>query len=100
MFSVKLTPICAKVESPLFHCKHSLIACFQHSNHLGPFSEEWKHVSQVKPISYFLYTISLLTYFCRYLSVFVLYVCGCVKTQAQEIVPTIGFNIEKFKSSR
>uniref|UniRef100_A0A3B4YMK1 ADP-ribosylation factor-like 6 n=1 Tax=Seriola lalandi dorsalis TaxID=1841481 RepID=A0A3B4YMK1_SERLL len=37
-----------------------------HSNHLGPFSEDWKHVSQ---------------------------------TQAQEIVPTIGFNIEKFKSS-
>ncbi|XP_054642678.1 ADP-ribosylation factor-like protein 6 isoform X4 [Dunckerocampus dactyliophorus] len=36
------------------------------SNLLGPFSEEWKHVSQ---------------------------------TQAQEIVPTIGFNIEKFKSS-
>ncbi|XP_022596782.1 ADP-ribosylation factor-like protein 6 isoform X2 [Seriola dumerili] len=35
-----------------------------HSNHLGPFSEDWKHVSQ-----------------------------------AQEIVPTIGFNIEKFKSS-
>lgn len=41
-----------------FHCKHSLIACFQHSNHLGPFSEEWKHVSQVKPISYIPYTIS------------------------------------------
>ncbi|KAM4730809.1 ADP-ribosylation factor-like protein 6 isoform 2-T2 [Anableps anableps] len=37
-----------------------------HPNHLGPLSEEWKHVSQ---------------------------------TQAQEIVPTIGFNIEKFKSS-
>ncbi|XP_030283960.1 ADP-ribosylation factor-like protein 6 isoform X1 [Sparus aurata] len=37
-----------------------------HSNHLGPFSEEWKHVSQ---------------------------------TQTQEIVPTIGFNIEKFKNS-
>lgn len=36
-----------------FHCNHSLIACFQHSNHLGPLSEEWKHVSQVKPISYF-----------------------------------------------
>ncbi|XP_042282440.1 ADP-ribosylation factor-like protein 6 isoform X1 [Thunnus albacares] len=36
------------------------------SNHLGPLSQEWKHVSQ---------------------------------TQAQEIVPTIGFNIEKFKSS-
>ncbi|XP_056890420.1 ADP-ribosylation factor-like protein 6 isoform X1 [Takifugu flavidus] len=36
------------------------------SNLLGPFSEEWKHVSQ---------------------------------TQTQEIVPTIGFNIEKFKSS-
>ncbi|XP_023193360.1 ADP-ribosylation factor-like protein 3 isoform X6 [Xiphophorus maculatus] len=37
-----------------------------HPNHLGPLSEEWKHVSQ---------------------------------TAAQEIVPTIGFNIEKFKSS-
>ncbi|XP_031137715.1 ADP-ribosylation factor-like protein 6 isoform X2 [Sander lucioperca] len=36
------------------------------SNHLGPLSEEWKHVSQ-KP--------------------------------APDIVPTIGFNIEKFKSS-
>ncbi|XP_074551518.1 ADP-ribosylation factor-like protein 6 [Halichoeres trimaculatus] len=36
------------------------------SNHLGPLSAEWKHVSQ---------------------------------TPAQEIVPTIGFNIEKFKSS-
>ncbi|XP_032386208.1 ADP-ribosylation factor-like protein 6 isoform X1 [Etheostoma spectabile] len=36
------------------------------SNHVGPLSEEWKHVSQ---------------------------------TQAPEIVPTIGFNIEKFKSS-
>ncbi|XP_062258957.1 ADP-ribosylation factor-like protein 6 isoform X3 [Platichthys flesus] len=36
------------------------------ANHVGPLSEEWKHVSQ---------------------------------TQAQEIVPTIGFNIEKFKSS-
>ncbi|XP_041663712.1 ADP-ribosylation factor-like protein 6 [Cheilinus undulatus] len=35
-------------------------------NHLGPFSPEWKHVSQ---------------------------------TPAQDIVPTIGFNIEKFKSS-
>ncbi|CAL1582822.1 unnamed protein product [Knipowitschia caucasica] len=36
------------------------------SNHLGPLSSEWKHVSQ---------------------------------TQAQDIVPTIGFNIEKFKTS-
>ncbi|XP_069554555.1 ADP-ribosylation factor-like protein 6 [Brachyistius frenatus] len=36
------------------------------SNHLGPLSEEWKHVKQTNP---------------------------------QEIVPTIGFNIEKFKSS-
>ncbi|CAJ1079910.1 ADP-ribosylation factor-like protein 6 [Xyrichtys novacula] len=36
------------------------------SNHLGPLSAEWKHVSQ---------------------------------TPSQEIVPTIGFNIEKFKSS-
>lgn len=62
---------CEKVLSisPLFHCNHSLIACFQHSNHLGPLSEEWKHVSQVKPVSYFPYTISLLTYFCCYLSV-------------------------------
>ncbi|XP_072301219.1 ADP-ribosylation factor-like protein 6 isoform X2 [Eucyclogobius newberryi] len=37
-----------------------------HSNHLGPLSAEWKHVSQ---------------------------------TPAQDIVPTIGFNIEKFKTS-
>ncbi|XP_068185757.1 ADP-ribosylation factor-like protein 6 isoform X1 [Antennarius striatus] len=37
-----------------------------YSNRLGPFSADWKHVSQ---------------------------------TQTQEIVPTIGFNIEKFKSS-
>lgn len=36
------------------------------SNHLGPLSAEWKHVSQ---------------------------------TQPQDIVPTIGFNIEKFKTS-
>ncbi|KAM9804970.1 ADP-ribosylation factor-like protein 6 [Neosynchiropus ocellatus] len=37
-----------------------------HSNLLGPLSEDWKHASQA---------------------------------QTQEIVPTIGFNIEKFKSS-
>ena len=78
---------------------------FQHPNHLGPLSPEWKHVSQVKLISTYPSIISLLTYFCHYLSVFVcLYVGDCVwwcmQTQAQEIVPTIGFNIEKFKSSR
>ncbi|XP_075896099.1 ADP-ribosylation factor-like protein 6 isoform X2 [Nelusetta ayraudi] len=38
-----------------------------HSHHLGPFSKEWKHVSQSQP--------------------------------PQDIVPTIGFSIEKFKSS-
>ncbi|XP_077584778.1 ADP-ribosylation factor-like protein 6 isoform X2 [Stigmatopora nigra] len=37
-----------------------------HSNCFGPFSDEWKHVSQIP---------------------------------GQEIVPTIGFNIEKFKNS-
>lgn len=36
-------------EYQLIHRNHSLIACFQHSNHLGPLSEDWKHVSQVKP---------------------------------------------------
>lgn len=36
-------------EYQLIHRNHSLIACFQHSNHLGPLSEDWKHVSQVMP---------------------------------------------------
>ncbi|XP_056144917.1 ADP-ribosylation factor-like protein 6 [Lampris incognitus] len=43
-----------------------------HSTQLGPLSEEWRHVSQVNP---------------HY------------PTKTQEIVPTIGFNIEKFKTS-
>ncbi|XP_068602762.1 ADP-ribosylation factor-like protein 6 [Brachionichthys hirsutus] len=49
--------------------KTTIINQLKPSNYLyrlGPFSGEWKHVSQ---------------------------------TQAQEIVPTIGFNIEKFKTS-
>lgn len=37
-----------------------LAACFQPSNLLGPFSEEWKHVSQVKGIT-FGHAFSLLT---------------------------------------
>lgn len=81
-----------------------LTVCCQHSSLLGPFSEEWKHVSQVKDIMYFLLLSSPLCHTFVISSVFIcLFVCFFVcagQTQTQEIVPTIGFNIEKFKSSR
>lgn len=51
--------------------------CDQHSSLLGPFSEEWKHVSQVKDIMYFLLVSSPLSYFCPHLSVFFFLVCVC-----------------------
>lgn len=74
-----------------------LAACFQPSNLLGPFSEEWKHVSQVKGVT-LARALSLLTLLSS-----LVFSCGRRvggQTQTQEIVPTIGFNIEKFKSSR
>lgn len=84
--------LCEGVPDPL------LTACSQQSNHLGPFSEEWKHVSQVKDIvvARVLYLWTLLS------SLAVSFACLlCVgQTQTPEIVPTIGFNIEKFKNSR
>ena len=53
-----------------------LIACFQHSHHLGPLSSEWKHVSQVKPTSYFPHTIPLvdITF-----ALLVCFLCVCVR---------------------
>lgn len=71
-----------------------LAACFQHSNLLGPFSQEWKHVSQVKAMI-FACALSFLT-----LSSSLVFFLLLAQTQTQEIVPTIGFNVEKFKSSR
>lgn len=55
-----------------------LTACCQHSSLLGPFSEEWKHVSQVKDIMYFLLVSSPL--WCTFVITclfLVLFVCVC-----------------------
>lgn len=53
--------------------------CCQHSSLLGPFSEEWKHVSQVKDIMYFLLLSSPLCHtFVITCLFFVLFVCLCV----------------------
>lgn len=52
------------------HCNH----WFQHPNHLGPLSPEWKHVSQVKSVLH----ISSFPHVDRFLPLLVFFVCLCV----------------------
>lgn len=56
-----------------------LTFCCQHSSLLGPFSDEWKHVSQVKDIMYFLlWSPTLCHTFVIVCLFFVLFVCWFV----------------------